>query len=78
MSTTTDRINEIHSYLITEADEECDYDIAWSMRFNAGYSAALIDMLRWTANGDDLTAKANTWVTVGYGELNLTEDGDAA
>lgn len=55
------KIDAINTIQIEAADEENDYETAWLHRFDAGYSAALLDMLRWIAAGDDLVAKATAW-----------------
>jgi hypothetical protein len=52
----------VHSRLVDEADLEMDYEAAWLYRFDAGYSAALIDMLAWLGRGDSPLQKASDWV----------------
>ena len=36
-----------HSALVNAADGCDEYEAAWSLRFDAGYSAALVDLMHW-------------------------------
>lgn len=61
MSALSDDLLKIHSALVERADEECDYDSAWSLRFDAGYTAALYDVASHLSTGEDVGVLITRW-----------------
>ncbi len=72
MSALSDDLLKIHSALVDRADEEMDYEGAWSLRFDAGYTAALYDVASHLDTGQNIGALLTKW-SDDYRYL-LTED----